>query len=233
MKAMILAAGRGKRMRHLTDTTAKPLLKLWGKSLIEWQILSLKKAGFTDIVINTAHFSKQFEPQLGDGSRYGVSISYSVEGEDYSTSLETKGGIVNALNLLKDGNDPFAVVSGDIVTDFDYSTLGAAAQKLKSEKLAAHLVLVPNPSFKSTGDMTVKEGKIFREPKDYTYGNIAVFSPSIFEGESSEFAPLFPWLYNFVDKGLVSGELFTGKWANVGTPEDLEFYETQKCFFDR
>lgn len=227
MKAMILAAGRGKRMRHLTDSMPKPLIKLWGRPLIEWQILALKKAGFKDIVINVAYCADKLLECLGDGSKYGVRITFSIEGYTHEESLETRGGIVKALDKLVEQNrsEPFVVVSGDIVTDFPYKSLKSAAKKISEGQAKAHLVLVPNPSYHEGGDMGLEKGKITRQQKQYTYGNIAVFSPSIFKDIPSTKTPLFPWLYDFVDQGLITGEIYEGNWANVGTPEELEKFE--------
>lgn len=234
MKAMILAAGRGKRMRHLTDSMPKPLIKLWGRPLIEWQILALKKAGFKDIVINVAYCADKLLEYLGDGSKYGVKITFSIEGYSQEESLETRGGIVKALDKLVEQNrsEPFVVVSGDIVTDFPYESLKSEAKKISEGHAKAHLVLVPNPSYHEGGDMGLKKGKISRQQKQYTYGNIAVFSPSIFKDVPSSKTPLFPWLYDFVDQGLVTGEIYEGNWANVGTPEELEKFEklTPYCY---
>ena len=227
---MILAAGRGTRMRELTEKTAKPLLSLWGRPMLEWQLLKAKEAGFSGAVINTAHHSELFDRYAGSKVMPGLNIEISKEGEDFSGALETKGGIVKALPLLSDGKEPFAVVSGDIVTAYDYRQLRAAAEAVRCGRFDAHLVLVPNPYFKDTGDMDVREGLVYREPKRLTYGNIAVFSPRVFEKESAEKAPLFPWLYQFVDAGRVSGELYCGPWANVGTPEDLAHFGRERNF---
>lgn len=227
MKVMILAAGRGKRMRHLSESTPKPLIKLWGRPLIEWQIMALKKAGFRDFVINVAYQADKLMNYLGDGSKYGVKIVFSVEGADAEDALETRGGIVKALDKLMEPNssEPFIVVSGDIVTDFPYSSLIEKAAEIEAGKAKAHLVLVPNPSYHSGGDMSVENGLITRSDKRFTYGNIAVFSPALFKDLPAIKMALFPWLYDFVDQGLVSGELFKGNWANVGTPEELEKFE--------
>ena len=145
--------------------------------------------------------------------------------------METKGGIVKALPLLSDGEEPFVVVSGDIVTAFDYASLEKAADRIRKGEIVGHLVWVPNPSFHD-GDMDLKDGLINRADKKYTYGNIAVFSPKIFAGEKPEFSKLFPWLYQFVDQQLVSGEIYKGPWANVGTPEELAKCESMGCFFN-
>lgn len=227
MKVMILGAGRGKRMRHLTADMPKPLISLWGRPLVEWQLVSLKKAGFKEFVINTAYLGTQIIEYLGDGSKFGVKIEYSSEGERAEDALETRGGIVKALTMLvpHESNDPFVVVSGDIVTDFPYSSLRERAKQINSGEAEAHLVLVPNPSYHACGDMSVQRGRITRKQRKYTYGNIGVFSPSLFRGLSVEKMPLFPWLYEYVDKGRVSGEVYEGNWANIGTPEELEKFE--------
>lgn len=232
MKAIVLAAGRGKRMRHLTERTAKPLLKLWGRAMIDWQLERLARAGIKEAVVNTAHHSELFPEHFSQHLIPGIKVQISKEGDSYEEALETRGGIVRALPLLSDGQEPFIAVSGDVMTDFDYGSLKAAAERIRKGEILAHLVLVPNPSFKSQGDMSVREGLIVREPKEFTYGNIAVFSPKLFLGQKKEFAPLFPWLLSFADEGNVSGEVYRGAWANVGTPEDLDYWEAQGSFFD-
>jgi len=225
LKALIFAAGRGKRMRPLSDVTPKPLLKVWGRPMIEWQILSMKAAGIEDFVINTAHLSDQFPKVLGDGSRLGVRIQYSVEGTKDSDALETLGGIVNALPLLiEEGSEqtPFLVASGDIVTEFDYRSLVQRAENLKQSDLLAYLVLVDNPSFHPDGDMGLIDGMIVRLPKMFTYANIGLFSPQMFSGLKVEYCSLFPWLFQWADKRKISGEFSSVSWFNVGTPEELE-----------
>lgn len=220
MKALILAAGRGKRMRPLTDELPKPLLVGAGKRLIEWQIEGLVRAGVTEIVINTAHLSHTFEPILGH-EHLGAKIVYSKEGETHDDSLETLGGIVKALPHLTDGTEPFIVVAGDIVTDFDYRRLVAQSEAIISGEKVAHLVLVDNPDFHREGDMGMVEGKVTREARDFTFSSLGVYSPKIFEGQPIVFSKLFPWLYQFCEAGLVTGEYFNGRWDNVGTPEAL------------
>ena len=221
MRAMILAAGRGKRMRPLTDTLPKPLLKAGEKRLIDWSIDALVKAGVTDIVINTAHLSHTFLPALGKHYR-GASLTYSEEGKNYDESLETLGGIAKALPLLTDGTEPFIVVAGDIVSDFDFSSLlQEPAERIRSVDALAHLVLVPNPTFHPEGDMGLIDGWVVRESRSYTYGSIGLFSPKMFEGVPTSFAKLFPWMFRFIDQRLVSGEVFKGYWDNIGTPDAL------------
>ena len=222
MRAMILAAGRGKRMRPLTDTLPKPLLKAGQKRLIDWSVDALVRAGVTDVVINTAHLSETFAPILGTDYR-GAHISYSVEGKNYDESLETLGGIARALPILSDGQEPFIVVAGDIACDFDFKRLtGERAEEIRRGVIDAHLILVPNPPFHPEGDMGLENGRVTRASRTYTYSSIGLFSPRIFADVPIKFAKLFPWFYRFIDAGRVSGEVFGGFWENVGTPEALK-----------
>ena len=216
--ALILAAGRGERMRPLTDTVPKPLLKVGGRALIEWQVERLARAGFTDLVVNHAHLGGLIERSLGDGRRFGARIRYSHEAQ----ALETAGGVAQALHLLP--GEPLVVVSGDIHTAFDYASLAPRIEAITRhpERDCAHFVLVDNPPWHSGGDMGLAGGRITRAGPMLTYGNIAVFHPGLFR----EIAPgtslrLFPWAYRFVDAGRVSGEHFRGAWDNVGTPDQL------------
>ena len=216
--ALILAAGRGERMRPLTDTMPKPLLRVGGKSLVAWHLERLAAAGIRRIVINHAHLGEQLEAAVGDGSRWGVQVAWSREG----TALETGGGIVNALGLL--GADPFVVVSGDIYTDFDFSRLADVAGAIARDPAgrAAHFVLVDNPPFHPAGDMGLAHGRVRRDGPLLTYANIAVFHPALFAGIApGTHLRLFPWAYRFVDEGRVTGERFAGAWENVGTPAQL------------
>jgi MurNAc alpha-1-phosphate uridylyltransferase len=220
MRALILAAGRGERMRPLTDTLPKPLLVAGGRRLIEWQIDALVRAGVTDIVINTAHLAGCFEPALGDGRQLGAAVSYSREGERAEDALETLGGIVQALPLL--GVGPFLVVSGDIVTDFDYAALHTRAAAIVAGAADAHLVLVDNPPFHARGDMGLVDGRIAPDAQPrYTYANIGVFAPRLFAGLAPLRARMFPWLYGAAQAGRVTGEHYAGRWHNVGTPAEL------------
>lgn len=216
--ALILAAGRGERLRPLTDTIPKPLVAAGGKPLIAWQVERLAAAGFGDIVVNHSHLGHLIEEALGDGSRFGVRLRYSHE----PSALETAGGVVQAMPLL--GGEPFVVVSGDIHTDFDYASLAPRIAAIARDPagVAAHFVLVDNPGWHPAGDMALAAGRVRREGARLTYGNIAVFHPSVFQG----IAPgtrlkLFPWAYALVDAGRVSGEHFRGAWDNVGTAEQL------------
>lgn len=222
MKALIFAAGRGERMRPLSDATPKPLLEAGGKRLIEWQIEALVRAGFSELVINTAHLASQIETAIGDGARYGARVAYSHEGDSADDALETLGGIVKALPLLSpNGATPFIAVSGDIVTDYDYRRLMPHAQAIELGVADAHLVLVDNPPSHPAGDMGLSQGKIGLHAPLLTYGNIGVFAPRLFAGEAPVRKKLFPWLYRAAERGRVSGERYGGRWYNVGTPDEL------------
>jgi MurNAc alpha-1-phosphate uridylyltransferase len=216
--AIILAAGRGERMRPLTDSVPKPLLRAGGKSLIERQVERLAEGGFRDIVVNHAHLGHLIEEALGDGKRFGATIRYSHE----ARALETAGGIAHALPLL--GESPFAVVSADIHTDFDYGSLAPwmASIARAPGRHAAHFVLVDNPAWHAEGDMGLAAGRVTREGPRLTYGNIAVFHPGVFADVAPTTAlRLFPWAYRLVDEGRVTGEHFRGVWDNIGTPDQL------------
>lgn len=218
-RALILAAGRGERMRPLTDATPKPLLPVGGRALIEWQARRLADAGFRDLVVNHSHLGAQIEDAMGDGARLGARIRYSHE----ATALETAGGVAHAIELL--GDEPFVVVSGDIYTTFDYASLAPRIAAIAADpgRTVAHFVMVPNPDWHARGDdMGLREGRMVRGAERLTYGNIAVFHPQPFRGLARG-APLklFPWAYRFVDEGRVSGELFRGTWDNIGTPAQL------------
>ena len=213
MRAMILAAGRGERMRPLTDDTPKPLLAAGGKPLIAWLIEALVRAGMRDIVINHAHLGHRLEAALGDGGRFGARIVWSPEAE----ALETAGGIANALPLL--GGEPFVVVNGDIHCDYDFARLSPLAAGLR-----AHLVLVPNPPHRPQGDFVLHDdGRVCAEggPK-LTFSGIGIYHPQLFAGiVRGARAPLAPLLRAAMAAGAVGGELHTGRWIDVGTPERL------------
>jgi N-acetyl-alpha-D-muramate 1-phosphate uridylyltransferase len=219
MKALIFAAGRGERMRPLSDRIPKPLLVAGGRMLIEWQIAGLVAAGIREIVVNTAHHARLIEQTLGDGSRYDANIRYSREGERAEDALETLGGIVHALPLLGDG--PFVAVSGDIVSGFDYSGLRAPAARIVAGERDAHFVLVDNPPYHPGGDMGLANSDATMNPPRLTYANIAVFAPRVFSDESNSRKRLFPWAFGLVERGRVSAERFAGRWYNVGIPQDL------------
>ena len=212
MKAMILAAGRGERMRPLTDDTPKPLLKAGGKALIEYHVEALAAAGFTELVINHAHLGGQIEAFLGDGDRYGLSILYSPEPEG---ALETGGGIRHALPLL--GEAPFVVVNADVWTDFPFRRLRFEPPGL------AHLVLVDNPPHHPAGDFVLHEGVVTDagEPR-LTFSGIGLYRPELFADQPDAAFPLAPLLRNAMQRGAVSGEHYTGRWVDVGTPGRLQ-----------
>jgi MurNAc alpha-1-phosphate uridylyltransferase len=209
---MILAAGRGERMRPITDRTPKPLLPVAGKPLIVWHLERLAKAGFRDIVINHAHLGDQIEGLLDDGSAWGLSIRYS---EEPPGALETAGGIANALPLL--GSEPFLVVNGDIWCDLDF----AALPPLAANDLA-HLVLVPNPAHNANGDFDLQGGRVLGVPPRLTFSGIGRYRPEMFVAiERGQPAKLAPLLRQAMAADRVSGQTHTGRWVDVGTPERL------------
>lgn len=217
MRAMILAAGRGERMRPLTDTTPKPLLAVGGKPLIAWHLESLARAGIGQVVINHAWLGAMIEAALGDGRHYGLDIRYSPE----ASALETAGGIANALPLL--GDDPFLVINGDIFTGFDFSRLAPRAAGLSAGGTLAHLVLVDNPAQHPHGDFALVRGHVVDDGQPrLTFSGIGVYHPSLFRaiGPGSR-APLAPLLRAAMRDNRVSGEYFAGSWLDVGTPERL------------
>jgi MurNAc alpha-1-phosphate uridylyltransferase len=220
MKALIFAAGRGERMRPLSDRLPKPLLRAGGRMLIEWQITALVRAGIHELVINTAHGGGAIERAIGDGSRYGARIDYSREGDRAEDALETLGGIVKALPML--GPDPFLAVSGDVVTEYDYASLAQPCAALGLGRYDAHFVLVDNPRYHPGGDIGLDGAQAcLREPL-LTYANIGVFAARLFAGLAPQRRPLFPWAFDLVRQGRVSAERYMGRWYNVGTPSDLE-----------
>ena len=217
MKAMILAAGKGERMRPLTLTTPKPLVRAGGIPLIEYHLKALAIAGFTEIVINHAWLGQQIENYLGDGSQYGVRIHYSPEGEP----LETGGGIFRALPLL--GDDAFLVVNGDIWTDYDFSVLNRPIDGL------AHLVLADNPAHHPAGDFSLRDGLVRDGQADdatLTYSGIAVLHPQLFKNCSAGAFKLAPLLRAAMTQGQVTGERLNGLWVDVGTHERPAEVET-------
>ena len=222
MLAMILAAGRGERMRPLTDHTPKPLLQAGGKPLIVWHIERLVRAGITDLVINHAHLGIQIEQALGDGSQFGAHIRYSDEG----TALETAGGITFALHLL--GEQPFAVVNGDVYCDYDFTHLPHRATELANSTDTAHLVLVNNPEHNLKGDFGLHDGRITDTPPKLTFSGIGLYKPKLFTGiVRGSKAPLAPLLREQIALGRVSGERHRGVWVDVGTPQRLQELDQQ------
>jgi N-acetyl-alpha-D-muramate 1-phosphate uridylyltransferase len=209
--AMILAAGRGERLRPLTDTTPKPLLRVRGQPLIERHVQGLARAGVERIVINLAWLGSQISEYLGNGSRYGASITYS----DEQLALETAGGIIRALPHLEPG--PFAVVNGDIYTDFPFGTLAITAA------MDAHLVLVPNPPQHRQGDFGLEQGvALASAANQYTFSGIAVYRSVFFAGCADGVRPLKPLLVRSMAARRCSAELFDGMWEDVGTPQRLQ-----------
>lgn len=226
---MILAAGRGERMRPLTDHTPKPLLEVGGKPLIVWHIERLRDAGFTHIVINHAHLGQQIEDALGDGATFGVRIDYSREG----SALETAGGIATALPLI--AGDVFPVVNGDIYCEYDFSRLAEPMARLAAGHDRAHLVLVDNPLHNPKGDFVLESGRVIpstppnlhsplstpRSP--LTFSGIGVYHRALFaDTPAHEKAPLAPLLRAAIADNRASGEHFAGRWVDMGTPERLQ-----------
>lgn len=218
IRAMILAAGRGERMRPLTDHTPKPLLPVAGKPLIQYQVEALARAGVRQLVINHAHLGGQIVDYLGDGGAWGVSISYSAEP---AGALETGGGIFRALPLLGDG--PFWVVNADVWTDYPFIPPPLAADAL------AHLVMVDNPAHHARGDFVLSDSGWLQDAdgERLTYSGIGVYRPELFAGCTAEAFPLAPLLRGAMAEGRVSGEYFAGRWTDVGTPERLQELDAQ------
>lgn len=228
MMAMLLAAGRGERMRALTDHTPKPLLEAGGKALIVWHIERLVNAGIVELVINHAHLGVQIEAALGDGSRFGAHIRYSPE----VYALETAGGIGNALHLL--GGEPFAVINSDIFCDYDYARLPGWARTLQANQDMAHLVLVDNPPHHPDGDFCLEGVRIrnsacgIPQSAVLTFSGIGIYRPALFEDiPRGGVAPLAPLLRAQITLGRVSGEHHGGLWMDVGTPERLTELDRQ------
>lgn len=236
---MIFAAGRGERMRPLTDGCPKPLLQVGGKPLIVWTIEALARAGLTDIVINHAWLGERIEAALGDGSRFGVRLAYSAEGE----ALETAGGIAQALPLLREGagddgagddgkGQIFVAVSGDIYCDYDFrALLPRAAAMAGAPEPRMHLVMVPNPPFHPQGDFALGADGQLLLPGDapladgaarLTFGNIGLYDTRTFAGiAAGQKVPMTPFYRAAIAAGLATGERFAGRWENVGTPAQL------------
>ena len=212
MRAMILAAGRGERMRPLTDHTPKPLLKVGGKPLIVWHLESLADAGFKEVVVNHAHLGEQIEQALGNGQQWGMSIQYSAE----KVALETAGGIANALHLL--GEEAFLVVNGDIFTEMDF-----AALKLQTPNLA-HLVMVDNPPQHPNGDFAYSDSRLLLDGTNkLTFSGVGVYHPDLFAdilpGQAAKLAPL---LKAAIVNNRLTAEHYDGEWRDIGTPERLQ-----------
>ena len=222
MKAMILAAGLGNRMRPLTLYKPKPLLEVGGKSLIVWHIEKLKQIGVTEIVINSAWLADVLIGTLGDGSQFGVDIRWTREDE----GLETAGGIINALPLL--GTEPFILVNGDVWTTFDFASL----LDIQLGDDLAHLVLTPNPEQHPKGDFTFDQGRVYifeqnHQGESLTYSGIAVIDPKMFDGLDVGKRPLAPLLKERMLEGKISAEKMQAAWVDVGTPERLMALDLQ------
>ena len=214
MRAMILAAGRGERLRPLTDHIPKPLIEAGGKPLILHLIESLVRGGIDEIIVNTAHLGEKIQARLGDGRAFGATIHYSPEHE----ALETGGGIYRALPLL--GPAPFLVINGDIATDFPFGTLKDRPIDL------AHLVLVPNPDHHPQGDFGLAEGLALDQGSpQFTFGGIGVYRPELFSECSAGRFPLAPLLRTAMKASRVSAELWPGFWMDIGTIERLEAFD--------
>ncbi|MEP2653660.1 MAG: N-acetylmuramate alpha-1-phosphate uridylyltransferase MurU [Paraglaciecola sp.] len=214
--AMILAAGRGERMRPLTDSVPKPLLTVRRKALIEYHLEALKTAGYERVIINHAWLGSMIEDKIGGGERFDLQILYSPEVD----ALETAGGIVNALPLLcpTEQAQYFTVINGDVFTDYDFSQL----RKLRFSNEVAHLVMIDNPEHNPDGDFYLDESRLnINQGKKLTFSGIAVYQKSFFDNVNCEIKPLAPMLKSGIQNNLISGQYFSGNWTDVGTPERL------------
>ena len=211
MRAMILAAGRGERLRPLTDTIPKSLVEVRGKSLLERHLEHVQAAGIRTVVINLGWLGDKIVERIGSGSDYGLEVIYSQEGEDI---LETGGGIHKALPRL--GADPFLVINADVYTD-----MPVPAVQLDDDHLG-HLVMVPTPNYRDHGDFNIEQGLIRNSDEAaYTFSGVAIYRPEFFDGCEAGRFPLAPLLREAADRRQLSGSLYTGTWADVGTPERL------------
>jgi N-acetyl-alpha-D-muramate 1-phosphate uridylyltransferase len=216
---MLLAAGRGERMRPITDSIPKPLIPVGGRPLIAWHLRALERAGFRDIIINTSWLAERLRAALGDGAEFGVRISWSEEGP---VPLETGGGIFHALPLL--GAEPFLVVNADIWCEFDFATLAIEPQAL------AHLVLIDNPPHHPRGDFGLEDGYVIaRDRERLTYAGIGIYRPQFFAGCSAGRFPLLPLLNRAIAARALRGERYGGGWCDVGTPQRLEQLDGRLC----
>ena len=227
-QALILAAGRGERMRPLTDQMPKPLLSVRGKSLIAWHLESLARAGVTDVVINTAWMETQFPAALGDGSAFGLRVAYSHEGALFGGALETAGGIATALPLLQDA--PFWLVAGDVfMPGFDFPA--ADAQRFAASGALAHIYLVPNPPHNPQGDFGISPQGLALSSADeqFTYSTLGLYRPALFwDTPAGKKAALAPLLRRAMDSAQVTAALYSGPWTDVGTPERLAELNTTR-----
>ena len=215
MRAMVLAAGRGERFRPVSDTVPKPLIPVQGQPLIERHLSALAAAGVTEVVINLGWLGEKIEAALGDGGRFGVHIAYSREGWP---ALDTGGGVCRALPML--GSDPFLLINSDVWTDYPLSRLVAGSGGLM-EDAQAHLVLVPNPPHNPSGDFGLKNNRVVTSAPWMTFSGLSVVRPVLFEGSQETAFPLLPVWRRGIAAGRVTGEIYTGIWCDVGTPERL------------
>ena len=219
MKAMVLAAGFGNRLRPLTDHAPKPLLPIGGKPMIVHHLEKLAAAGFKEVVINLGHLGHKIPEALGDGSSWGLSIAYSDEGPD---PLETGGGLAKALPLL--GDEPFLLVNGDVWSDLDFSSIPSSL----AENDLATLFLVPKPGWREKGDFSLSNSRVVEsERPEYLYAGIALYHPKILEGAKVEKFSIIPRLKSAISKNLVGGILFSGEWDDVGTPDRLSSLQSK------
>jgi N-acetyl-alpha-D-muramate 1-phosphate uridylyltransferase len=210
-RAMVLAAGRGERMRPLTDHTPKPLLPVRGQPLIVWHLERLARIGVREVIINVAWLGERLRAALGDGSAWGLAIHYSDEGAE---ALETGGGIFRALPWL--GSEPFLVVNGDVYTDFDFAALHI------DREAWAQLLLVPNPAHRPGGDFALEQGRVLEQGSPrWTYAGIGLYRPQLFYDCQPGRFPLLPLLQRAIVAGRLHGQLYLGQWSDVGTPERL------------
>jgi MurNAc alpha-1-phosphate uridylyltransferase len=210
---MVLAAGRGERMRPLTDREPKPLLKVGGRRLIEYHLSRLAQGGFREVVVNTAWLGDMIPAALGSGAQFGLAITYSHERPE---ALETGGGIFQALPLL--GSGPFLLVNGDVWTDMDFGAL----RRPPPDGSLAHLVLVPNPPQHARGDFKLEQGWVSEdEGLRHTYSGVGIYRPEFFEGCVPGRFPLLPLLRRAIARRALSGEIFNGRWYDIGTAERL------------
>jgi len=225
VKAMILAAGRGNRLRPLTDTVPKPLVPVCGKPLIEYHIEKLAAVGVTDIVINHAWLGQVIENTLGNGERWNLKIQYSAEPDG---GLETAGGIINALPLL--GDQPFILINGDVYTDLPFEPLVAQAQSMQTQpNIQAYLTLVPSPEHNLSGDFGLTDSSKVTEQGAHTFAGISVLNPALFANMKVGFIPLAPILRQAMQRQYATGVLFKGFWSDVGTLERLQQTEHARC----
>ena len=218
MIAMILAAGRGERLRPITDDIPKPLVEVRGRSLIERHLELLAGAGVTTVVINLGWRGEQIVDRIGSGRRFGLQVLYSPE---YDNVLETGGGILRALPML--GDAPFWVVNGDVLTDF------VVRPPDLGDDCEGHLVLVPTPAYRAEGDFDLREGRVARgQERPFTFSGVACYRPGFFANQPAGRFPLAPLLFDACARGSLCGEVHDGLWADVGTPERLDELNRQR-----